>query len=118
MRTTTLALLVVAALAGCSAADPAPVSTSSAAAAPSVPRPDAAHVAAGVAALRAAVPGLVTGRSDRSVGHDVDAVCWDIARGAPESPETIGRRFAVGGVTPSAAQVEAIVRVIRTAACP
>jgi len=96
---------------------PAPSAT--AAPTPDAPvRPDARHVAAGVAAVRKTVPRLVAGRTDKGIGHDVDAVCFDIAAGHPETTATVIRRFTNGSRVPTAAQAGAIVRAIRVTACP
>jgi ABC-type glycerol-3-phosphate transport system substrate-binding protein len=118
MRVVVFAVVAVAALAACGSTSSTPAAAPASTTAKAAGRPDEAHVAAGVAAFRKAFPDLAKGRTDKAIGHDVDAVCFDQAQGNPESVDTIGRRFENGGVRPDAAQAAAIAKAIQAAACP
>lgn len=83
-------------------------------------RPDAAHIAAGVAAFKAEFPQLASGRADKGIGNDIDNTCFDIARGEDQSVvlRRVASRFERNGITPDATQAAGIVKMVQTAACP
>jgi hypothetical protein len=100
-----------------------PVEATSSSAAPSTHsagRPDAAHLAAGVAAVKKAFPALTTGRTDKSIGNDIDNTCFDMANGEDQAVilRHVAGRFEHDGTTPNQTQAAAIMKLIQTTACP